>query len=249
MKRLPTLSFLMMLAALLTGCAGAGAGSKAPADPRVQEVLGAMSAKLSAAHTLRFTGTRSTPSGFHAAVDLGESTNMTGVLRRPNQIVVTFNSSEGRRVLGYTGTEMILVDYKAHTHARSPAPPTGEGVLRAIDKKYNFVPPAAEFLTGNPQAYLMEGVTAVQHKGQDNIEGTVCDHLFFQQNGRTRDLWIATSDRLPRRITITYPNGTAPPIPITTTIHKWQINPPVTDADLAVNIPNGSSEVETIPLR
>ena len=236
------------VAAGLVACAGI-VPKASSVDPATQEVLSTMSAKLASAQTLRFSGTRAAPSGFHAAVDFGEKTHMNGALRRPNHIVVNFDSAEGNRMLGYDGAQLVLVDRKAHTHVKSPAPPTGEAVLRAIDRSYNFIPPAAEFLVSDPQAYLQEGVLSVRHAGQETIEGVPCDHLFFQQQNRTRDLWVAKSDHLPRRITITYPNGGATPLAVTTTIHRWQINAPVTDADVAIKIPADSTELESIPLR
>lgn len=248
MNRFPLRS---LLATAMVTCVAscASTSSSSLLDARTQGVLDAMSTKLAAAQTLRFTGTRTAPSGFHAAVDFGENTRMTGALRRPNKIVVNFSSAEGGRVLGYNGSELVLIDLKAGNHVRVPAPPTGEAVLRSMDASYNFIPPAAEFLVGNPEAYLLEGVTSVRYVGQESVGGVVCDHIFFDQKTRTRDLWVAQSDHLPRRITITYPNGTATPEAITTTIHEWRINAPVSDDDLAFKIPANSVKVESVRLR
>jgi hypothetical protein len=233
---------------LLAGCATT-TGPKPPMDARTQEVLDAMSAKLASANTIRFSGTRTAPPGFHAAVDFGERTEMRGALRRPREIAVTFTSSEGNRALGYNGSELILVDYKTNTHARSPAPPTPEATLRAMDATYDFIPPASEVLVNHPEEYLLEGVLSVRHAGQEVVEGVACDHLVFQQKTRRRDLWVGTADHLPRRVTITYPNEGATPVAVTTFVRQWQLNAPVSDADVTVAIPAGSKELEAVRLR
>jgi hypothetical protein len=239
------------LALAVAACLGACASTapKPQMDARTQGILDAMSTRLAAAKTIRFSGTRTAPPGFHAAVDFGERTEMTGALRRPREIVVTFTSSEGRRVLGYNGSEIVLVDHTANVHAKSPAPPTPEATLRSMDATYDFIPPASEVLVNDPQGYLLEGVSNVRHVGDEVVGGVLCDHLVFQQKTRSRDLWIAKSDHLPRRITLTYPNDGATPLAITTVIRNWQLNAPVTDRDLAISIPADSREIETVPLR
>jgi hypothetical protein len=209
-----------------------------------------MSDKLAAAKTLRVSTTRTASPGFTAGIKLAESATGDLVLRRPNKLAANMKTSDGARTLGFDGSNLILVDHAAGTHAIVKATGDIDHAVRSIQNTYGVAPPVSELLANHPRALLLDGVKTGKHTGTESVGGVECDRLAFEQDGCSWQLWVATGDKLPRRITFTYPNGEGgAPLTMTATITKWELNAAVSDADLAVKAPSGSRAIEMIPIQ
>lgn len=218
-------------------------------DDKTTAVLSAMSDKLAAAKTLRVNSTRKASPGFHAGMLVAESASGSVVVRRPDKLAAQLKTSEGRRAIGFDGSNLTVVDYAANTHAIVKAPGDMDRAIRGIQKTYGLTPPTAELLVNNPRALMLEGVKSGKHTGTEAIGGVECDRLAFEQEGLSWKLWVATGDKLPRRISLTYPNGEGgAPLTLTADLTDWQLDVIVPVEDLTVKAPAGSHEIQMLPL-
>ena len=235
----------------LVSCATPSSSTTAQLDAKTASVLDAMAAKLSSAKTLRVTATRKTSPGFTVGVSVAQSASGKVVVERPNKLVAHMNTSEGNRDLGFDGSHLIIVDHKAGTHGIAKASGDIDHAVRGIQATYGVSPLLGELLANRPKAALLEGVKTGNHTGTEIINGTECDRLSFTQDGRiTWQLWVATADQLPRRISMVYPNGEGgAPLTVAVSISKWELNAPVSPAELIVTPPSNSRALDMIPIQ
>ena len=207
-----------------------------------------MSDKLSAAKTIRVTGSRTASSGFHAGVKVAESASGTIVVRRPDNLVARLKTSEGPRSIALGSGIVRLVDYSEHTHATVKATGDIDQTLKDISRIYGVIPPVAELLVNHPREFMLDGVTSGRYVGAESINGVACEHLAFTQERMNWDLWVG-SDNLPRRISMSYPNGDGGPrMGVTANLTKWELGAKLSADDLAVSVPKDSRSIDMIPL-
>lgn len=235
----------LSLAAGLSSCSS----PSARLDTKTSAVLCAMDQKLAAAKTLRVTASRQGTKGFRVGIPMAENAQVNVIVQRPDKLAATARTSEGTRSFGYDGKTATLIDHVAHTHASVPAGATIDAAVSSLQKSYGFAPPLSEVLANAPRQMMLDGVLNGRHAGVENIGGTSCDHLVFKQAEFDWDLWVGVSDSLPKRIRLVYPNGEGgPPLTMTSTIEKLELNAPVSAADFKVGIPAGSIAIDVIPL-
>jgi hypothetical protein len=246
-KKLPfSLVLALAGAALLSSCSTA---PTAKLDAKTDAALTAMCDKLAAAKTLRVSATRRNSPGFHAGVDVSESAEGSVVVRRPDHLAAQLKTNKGARKIGFDGKQLTIVDLAAGTHSTATAAGDIDRAVSGIQSIYGVTPPVAELLVNRPKAHLLTGVKTGKHVGTESIGGVVCDHLAFEQDGLSWQLWVATGDKLPRRISFAYPNGEGgAPLTATATLSQWKLDAPVSDAELSVKAPSGSRALEMITL-
>lgn len=241
--------------ALLAALAAGGLASCATAPPQVRPdaktdaVLNAMSSKLEAARTVRVHADRAASTGFHAGLPMAEKSSGDLVVRRPDKMAARLKTNLGSRSISLAAGSLTVVDHAAKTHATVQAPADIDSAVRSAQAVYGVIPPSAELLVNHPRAFLLDGVKSVSHGGRERIAGTECDKLSFEQDGMAWTLWVSTADSLPRRMTVSYPNGEGgAPLVMSTTFSQWRLDAPVSDSELSVAIPAGSRAIEMIPL-
>lgn len=239
----------LLALSVAAGLSSCSAPPSARLDSRTSKVLVALDQKLAAAKTLRVTASRQGTKGFNVGIPVAENAQVSVVVQRPDKLAANARTSEGTRRFGYDGKTATLIDYVAHTHASAPAGATIDATVRNLLKTYGFAPPLSVLLTNEPRKMMLDGVLTGRHAGVEDIDGTACDHLVFKQAEFDWDLWVSVGDSLPRRILLTYPNGEGgPPLTMTSTIKKLELNAPVSAADFEVGIPAGSTAIDVIPL-
>jgi hypothetical protein len=240
-------STLLAAALALSSCATSPSGR---VDAPTEQALRAMSDKLAAAKTLRFTATRTASPGIEIGVQIPESARITGVVKRPSKLAAQARTNVGNRSIFYDGNAVTFVDHTGGTHATVPAGSSIDDTVTSIERTYHCKPPLADLLTNDPYRHLLTGVKKGTHLGQQTIGGKVCDHLSFQQDGLAWELWVGVSDRLPRQMTISYPNGEGgPPLTMTALIQSWQLDAPVADSEFYAVVPRGSRKVDMLPMQ
>lgn len=218
-------------------------------DAKADAVLASMSNKLASAKTLRVTATRESSPGFYVGFDVAEKARVSAAVVRPNKIAAQADTSLGKRSVYFDGKNVTLVDHKAGTHAQVAGTGDIDGTVRSIEEVYGVMPPLAELITNKPSAFLLDGVTSGSCKGKEKVGGAECHHLAFQQAQLSWDLWVGVADSLPKKMVVTHPNGEGgAPLKTTLTIEKWELNAPVSSADVAVSMPKNSISVSMIPL-
>ena len=239
------LATLAAITALLSSCST----TTPNLDAKTDAVLQAMSAKIASANSLQVSVTREASPGFNAGITVAQRASGIIQVQRPDKLAANLKSSEGARSIGFDGSTITVVDHGAGTHAVVKAPGDIDKAVLGIQNLYGISPPVAELLANNPRSVLLTGVTSGKHMGTEKVNGVECDRLSFQQDRLSWTLWVATGDKLPRRITQSYPNGEGgAPLIMTATITQWELNVPVSTGDLAVKVPAGSRKIEMIPL-
>lgn len=247
MLHIPRFS-MAALAAVFSACS-APVGEPALRDKKSATVLKAMSAKLAAADTLGFEATRSVYPGSHGGLGVPEHAQLNGVMKRPGSLWLDGHSSEGRRTVVYDGRQIVFIDHRAGTHARTAASPTLDAVCYWFTSQYGFLPPLAELLVNDPARFLLDGVKRGSHVGTEWISGVKCDHLTFRQPGLTWELWVGVDDSLPRQFVQRYSSGASGTRTVSTTIHRWILNPRVPADRFQIRIPSGSRKVDLTSLK
>ncbi len=241
--------------AILAAVAAGGLASCATATPQVRPdaktdaALNAMSSRLEAAKTVRVHAERVASTGFTVGMPMAEKSSGDLVIHRPDKLSARVKTNHGSRSIALAAGSLTVVDHSAKTHSTVKSPTNIDDAVRSVQSIYGVTPPSAELLVNHPRTFLLEGVKSVTHSGMERIAGTECDKLNFEQDGFAWSLWISTADSLPRRMTLTYPNGEGgPPLVMTTSFSQWQLDSPVSDSELSVGIPKGSRAIEMIPL-
>jgi hypothetical protein len=158
-------------------------------------------------------------------------------------------TSEGGREIGFDGKQLMLVDLAAGTHSSAEAVGDIDRAVAGVQALYGVTPPVAELLVNRPKAHLLSGVKTGKHLGTESVEGVVCDRLGFEQEGLSWQLWVASGDKLPRRISFDYSKGVDGKLrTLTATLNEWKIDSVVSDTDLKVTVPSGSRALEMISL-
>ena len=232
--------------ALITSCTSP---SSAVLDDRTEAALTAMCDKLAAAKTIRVSSSRRSSPGFQAGIPFAETAKGSIVVRRPDQLAARVKTSQGGREIGFDGKQLMLVDLAAGTHSSAEAVGDIDRAVAGVQALYGVTPPVAELLVNRPKAHLLSGVKTGKHLGTESVEGVVCDRLGFEQEGLSWQLWVASGDKLPRRISFDYPKGKDGKLrTLTATLSEWKIDSVVSDADLKVTVPSGSRALEMISL-
>jgi hypothetical protein len=246
----PNLLCSLLALGVAAGLSSCSTTPSADLDAKTDTVLSAMSAKLSAAKALRVSVTRTASPGFNAGMIVAERASGTVAVQKPNKVAAQLKTSEGTRAIGFDGSNLTVVDHAAKTHSVVKATGDIDHAVRAIQKIYGLTPPLGELIANNPKALLLDGVKTGKCTGTESIHGVECDRLAFTQDGLSWQLWVATGDKLPRRISLSYPNGEGgAPLTMTATITKWELNAALSAAELNVKAPAGSRALEMIPLQ
>ncbi len=242
-------TMLVPALALMAGLTSCVTTPEAKLDDKTASVLDGMSDKLAGAKTLSVNVKRTASPDFFAGTNIAESTSGTVLVQRPDKLAARMQSGNAPRSMALNGNTLTLVDHAAQTHAVVDAPGDIDTAVRSIYETFGFMPPVAELLVNDPKALMLEGVRQATYVGTQSIGGVECDRLAFQQDGLSWQLWVATSDSLPRRIVQTYPTVEGgKPLNISADFSNWKLNPALKESDFVVKIPSGSQAIEMIPI-
>jgi len=219
-------------------------------DSKSEGVIQAMSDKLAAAKTVRVNLSRTASPGFYTGVVVPQKSSGSVVVQRPDKIVAKMNTSEGSRLIGFDGSNLTVVDKISGTHTVAKATGDIDQAVRGIKNTYGVTPPLGGLLANDPRTVLLGPVKTGKYIGTETIDGVECDHMAFTEEYLTWQIWVATGDKLPRRISFTYPNGEGgDPLIMTAIITKWELDVAVAASELSVKAPAGSRALKRIPIQ
>ena len=241
---LPFLSLVLTTA--LTSPLTAADAISASAD----QVLRAMSAKLAGARQFSFHAKREIDAGLLEGVNLPEKANIAVSVSRPNQLAAVSVSRKGTRRFIADGRKLTLLDGKMNHYAQIPMRTSLDGLVAALDEKYGFTPPLAEFALSNPYKDIRQQAHTITDLGIAKVGagflglgGTPCHHLALTGNVADAELWIAVGDQLPRKLVATFKNLPGQP-QLRITFSAWNLAAPVSAADFTFVPPPGSQKIE-----
>jgi hypothetical protein len=221
----------------------------AAAEPNADELLRQMSAKLAAARSFSFEATREIDPALLEGRDLPEKARIAVAVQRPNKLAGQAKSKAGVRRFVFDGSTLALLDEKSNHYATVPMRTSLDGLVAALDEKYGFTPPLAEFALSDPYADFHQQADTVTYLGRAKtsggflgLGGVECHRLALKGKVADAELWIAVSDQLPRKLVATFHRAGQPQVRIA--FSMWNLAAPITAADFTFTPPKGAEKIE-----
>jgi len=190
------------------------------------ELLKAMSAKLAAAHSLSFTAVSTYESPSRYGAPLVFTTTSEVLLQRPNKLRVITAGDGPASEFYYDGKTMTQFAPAENLVAIADAPPTIDGMLKALYDKAGTYFTFTDVAVADPWADMAPGLKLAFYIGQSAIiGGTTTDMLAYEDEGVFVQLWIGADDKLPRLSRAVFFDD---PLQLRHQVElsHWQIDPP-----------------------
>jgi hypothetical protein len=256
---------LIVIAALALpafACARGGAPASAPAEappppietelapgsrmvePRVEELVRGMSARLAAVTSLALEAEEV----YDDVPTDSPRRQLTCVrrvaMRRPDRLAGDASGDARNGSFWFDGQTFSALDREQNVWASGQVPPTIDGALDWVFDQTGTVVPLADFLYADAYERLMGDVQRGVYLGVHEAAGVPCHHLSFEQATIDWQLWIdAGADPLPRKLVITYKTEDEVP-QYSVTIRKWNVKADLPEALFRFVPPAGAKRID-----
>ena len=160
------------------GCSRAPEPSPAAvATPDPAQMLRDMFDTLSKAQQFTFKATRQLDAALVLGGSVAESAQIDVAVSRPQMIRARSVSDAGTRRLYADGRNVSLTDDTMKFYATTPLAGTIDEMVDALENRYGFTPPLAEFILNDPQKKFSTQIQGSQHKGKETLNGVECDRV------------------------------------------------------------------------
>lgn len=245
-----TLSAGGVLTAALTLALGAMPAVRVNADEaQARELVKAMSDYLAAQDRLAFAYDATLEVVTKEDQKLGIASSGTVSLDRPGGLRMTRANGFVDFELVFDGTTLTLLGKNAGHYTQVAAPGTTDQLLDELRDTHGWPMPAADLLSSDTYAALMDTVTDVKDLGSGMIGGVECDWLAFRADEVDWQIWIAQGEEpYPCRYVITSTDMPhAPQFAIQ--LRDWTTGDAVPADDFAFAAPDGATEIAIEELR
>ncbi|KJZ33703.1 DUF2092 domain-containing protein [Pseudomonas sp. B21-040] len=152
-----------------------------------------------------------------------QSTNTLKVLDH-NRFYAKADGDVRNRELFYNGKQLTQYAPFLKYYTTVDAPPTLSEALHLFEEHYGIQVPMEDlFLFGSDQSQI-DALKEAAYVGPSTIDGKLCDHLAFRQEGVDWQLWITRSQTpLPCKLVITTTD--APSFPEYSAVYRWNLKP------------------------
>jgi hypothetical protein len=262
LRTMPRLPWLAVIAAVLVGgvviavqhtdeasaqMAPYESAIESSMDDRAEEVMRQMSTKLAAAEAFTIRGRRSVDPELAAGTDAVQRTDIEVSIKRPNMLYAEARGEGDHRKMFYDGETFTLVDMEQGLYSTVDRPGNIDVLLRTLSQEYGFNPPVSDILVADPFAHLMRNVVAGKHLGQEQVDGKSTDHLRFEEEYLTWDLWVDSEEKVPVKMIAKVPGMEGTPKLVAEGI-EVDLNPDL-DEGIFVFDPTGESrEIPMVPI-
>jgi len=169
---------------------------------------------------------------------LGLASSGTITLNRPDKLHMTRNGGFANVELAFDGKTLTLLGKNANAYAQLDEPGSLDKLVDGLRRRFQKQMPAADLLTADPHAQLMQNVTDVKDLGSGVIRGQECDHIAARSDNADWQLWIAKGDRpYPCRLVITSTDIAESP-QYTIDIRSWKTGADVASDSFKVDTAN-----------
>jgi hypothetical protein len=222
----------------------AAAPAKDIKDQRALTILKAMSDTLAGAKTLGFKvrGIVPTHSPTGQYVSLHASSRV--VMQRPDKLFVSARGDLFPSDAFYDGKTVTVVGAGGKFYAqRDAAGGFLEALMNGVQPGSDATAPFLDLLVADPYAFLTKDFTSALWVGQTTVGGVKTDHLAFTAPGLDWEVWIGTSDKLPRLMVVSYRTGERQPT-FTVELSDWKLDAAVPAQTFKASIPKGAVKLE-----
>jgi hypothetical protein len=218
-------------------------------EPDGDRLLRQMCTKLAAARTFSFQASREIDPALLEGRDVPEKAKITATVHRPNQLTTQSVSKAGKRRIVADGRKLIVSDEAANTYTEVAMPGTLDALVARLADEYGFTPPLAEFALSDPYGNFHREARTVTYAGQEKVSNgflglaTVdCHRLSLKGPEADAELWIATSDLLPRKLIATFHRAGQPQVKIS--FARWDLAATADASTFSFVAPKGAEKVE-----
>ena len=248
MKATKFASVTFLAIAVSFGCGRAPEPAPAVAttsDPA--QMLGDMFDTLSKAHQFTFKATRRLDAALVIGGSVPESAQIDVSVARPQRIRARSVSEAGARVLYADGQNVSLTDETMKVYAITPLAGTIDEMVEALGNRYGFTPPLAEFILNDPEKKLGTQIQGSQYKGRETLNGVECERVTLTGEIADADVWIAISDRLPRKFVATFKDREGSP-QLTVDFSDWNLAATLDESTFVFDPPKDAEKIEMAPI-
>jgi hypothetical protein len=156
----------------------------------------------------------------------------------------------------FDGRNLTVLDVTHNHYSTVAARTTLDGLEGEVGAKYGLALPMAEFAlsdVGEDMAYKAQTVTDLGNKylpaGFLGMSGVECRRLLLAGKLTDAELWIATSDGLPRKLIVTHKHASAGAAKSTVEFSDWNLAAKATPADFTFVAPKGAVPVHMVTVK
>jgi hypothetical protein len=169
---------------------------------------------------------------------IGLASSGTMTINRPDKVHMTRTGGFANVEMAFDGKTLTLLGKNTNAYAQTDEPGTLDKLVDALRRKFHRPMPAADLLTADPHAQLMQNVTDVKDLGSGVIRGQECEHIAARSDNADWQLWIAKGDRpYPCRLVITSTDLAESP-QYTIDIRSWKTGSDVAADSFKVDVGN-----------
>jgi hypothetical protein len=168
------------------------------------------------------------------------------IFSRPDRLSVSVTGDDGSIKMLYDGKTLVVYAVEAKQYVSLPVTGGIDKALDAVEERTGTDFPLADLLSDNPAEAVASGLTSGGKVGTSTINGTRCNHFFFEQaaDDLELELWLEDNERaLPRRFVVTYRSLPGRPIFIAE-LSDWDFSIQPPDSDFVFEPPAGVTQVE-----
>ncbi|MEO8614867.1 MAG: DUF2092 domain-containing protein [Luteolibacter sp.] len=220
-------------------------------QPNADTILKQMSDKLGAARQFSFKATRTIDSGLAAAKGVQANAKIEVTVKRPNHIYVFSSASKDVRRMYADGSKLTIYDGKESLYSSVPMKASLDAMPAFLAKKYSFEPPLVSFVVSSPYKDIHARGSKLTYAGTANVPSgflglgsTPCHRIGLSTKGSYAELWIATGDSLPRKLTVV-PKGHETPW-VTINFTSWNLAASVSDGMFTFTPPKDSYPIPMV---
>jgi len=236
----------LAVAAVLWGVALVG-GSEQEApkiDPKADEYLKAMSSYLAGLKTYSFQ----VEEFIDEVQDDGQKLQLSNQrhlsVSRPDKVFAKDEGDTANSWFYYDGKTVTVFDRGQKTYATEKVPGSIDAMLDDLHDRFDTDQTLADFLFADPYKVFTEHVQSGTYVGLHQVGKVKCHHLAFRQKLLDWQIWIDAGEQpLPRKFLITFKRQADAP-QYTASIHKWDVNPKLTDDLFQFQAPQGVRKVD-----
>jgi len=174
-------------------------------EPKAVSLLKAMSDRLAAAKTLRFTALATYESPARTGQPLAYTVRSEVTVQRPDKLRVISPGDGPVSEYYYDGTTVMAYTPGANLVAVASAPPTIDEMLKAAYDVAEIYFPFTDFIVSDPYKDMSEGLKLAFVVGQSQVVGgTLTDIVVVANDTLQAQIWIGAEDHLPRMMRATY---------------------------------------------
>jgi hypothetical protein len=188
-----------------TSPATADLGVRVELEPQAIDLLKAMSHRLATARTMTFTAVATYESLARTGAPLAYTTISEVALKRPDMLRVITPGDGPPSEFYYNGRTITAFAPQANLVAVAEAPPTIDAMLKAAFEKAALYFPFTDVIVADPYGDIADSLKIAFVVGQSRVVGdTKTEIIALATDTLQAQLWIGTTDKLPRMIRATF---------------------------------------------